>query len=115
MKFWYERMLVFKSVNFCCEDEIAFSESVDFVCPNVHSHFAPREVDVRVMALFLGEATDSIGEGERGDKVIKDKFLLEMMTANSAPFCADLCLKFSQYCSLQRWHAASAGNALLLG
>ena len=54
------------------------------------------------MALFLGEATDSICEGERGDKVFKDKFLLEMMTANSAPFCGDLCLKFSQYCSLQR-------------
>lgn len=108
-------MLDFEPVDFCREDEVALGQSVDFVSPDGHPHFAPSQVDIRVVALFLGEATDEIGELECSDEILKCKFLVEVVTADDAPFRGDLRLKSPQRSALQRRYAAATRHAMFLG
>src|SRR5437763_1956704 len=67
------------------QNEIAARQAVDGVRPDRDAHFAPRQKDVGVMSLLLGDRPDFVREGQRLRKVGKSKFLLEMMFLHDLP------------------------------
>src|SRR5579884_2251912 len=67
------------------EYEIALRESVYFVGPNFHSHFAPREIDIGVMALLFGDRAHFVREIERRLEIRELEFPFNMVTADHVP------------------------------
>ena len=100
-----------KLVDFGGEDEVAFSQSVDFMSPDGDLDFAPAEADVRMMSLFFGELTDLIYKLQRFTKIREAVVLFEMMLVDDFP-PVELVQKLPDFLPLKRWHSTAARHAL---
>ena len=60
-------------------------QAINFVRPNRNFDFAPGQINVGMMALFLGNRADLIRESQRAAKVRELKFLLQMVLGNRCP------------------------------
>src|SRR5439155_25639813 len=81
------------------ENEIAFCQSVYLVRPDCQLHFAPSQVNVRVMALGFGQLADFISEVQCVTKVFEFILLFQMMFFHYLPAAIQLCCHFGQFLS----------------
>jgi len=67
------------------QHEITFREPVDFVGPDCHVRLTPAKADIRMVALFFSQPTNSIDELKAFAKVLEPVSLLQMMFVNDLP------------------------------
>lgn len=101
-------------VDFGGEDEVGFGEAVDFVGPGSNFGFAPREQNIGMMALLLGELADSVDEVERLAEIGEGEDARDVMRVDDAPV-RDLLGEFFEFFAGERRDATAAGDALLAG
>ena len=80
--------------------------------PKREFHFAPGEVDVRVVLLRLGQRADFVREGEGLAEVLELVFLLQVMLGHHLSAAAQFAGQFRQAVSFQRRHPAFARDTL---
>ena len=96
-------------IDFGSKDEVALSEPVDLVCPDLDLSFAPRQVDIGMMALVLGNGAGTVHEVESGLEIRKLEFFFDVMIVHDVPI-VDLSRQWFDLLGRQRWHATSARN-----
>src|SRR6266852_2135839 len=72
-------------IDLCRQDEIAFRKSVNLMGPDRNLGLTPAKANVRMVALFLGNFTDTIDEGKRLAKVREAIRLQQVMLAHGLP------------------------------
>ena len=72
-------------VEFRSQDEIAFRQAVDLVRPDLYSDFAPRQVEIRMMPLLLGNGPGFVYEIERLLEIREGVSFLQMVLVDDVP------------------------------
>ena len=103
-----------KLVELRCEDEIAFSETVDLVRPGGDLRLAPAQQNIRVMALRFRYLAHFIYESERGLEIGKRKRLRNVVFVDDLP-SGHLLRQVLQFFTFQRRNAAAARDTGLSG
>ena len=67
------------------EDKIALREAVDLVGPDVDANATPGQVNVRVVAVALGDFAHAIDEGQARDEIGKCILFGEVMLVDHIP------------------------------
>src|SRR5205823_5216494 len=105
--------LLLQPVGFSGEDEVAFGQAIDFVRPDRELHFAPGQINIRMMALSFGQFTDLVCELESLAKVFEFIFLFEMMVLHYTPALSELVGKILQFITFERRRSAFTRYAFL--
>jgi hypothetical protein len=101
-----------KPVDLGSENEIAFGEPIDLVRPDRDPDLAPRERDIRVMALVFGKLSDLIHEAQGRLEIRESQLPFQMVVINDLPL-GNLRRKRPDLGCGQRRDATPAGNACL--
>ncbi len=109
-------------VAFRCEDDIAFRETADLVRPHIDAYFAPRDEQIRMVLLFLGNFADAHGERHRLAKILKRIHARQEESRAASlivefahlPSGIDLRQQRRERVATQRRYVAAARNALPL-
>ena len=64
-------------------DEVTLREAVDLVGPELNADLAPSEINIRVMALLLGQFADPVGEFQRFAEILELVRAVEVMPVAS--------------------------------
>ena len=67
------------------ENEVALGQTIDLVCPNLNPDLAPRQVEIGMMTLLLGDRSDAVYEGQRLREVGKSVGLGQVMILPDFP------------------------------
>ena len=102
-----------KLVDLRGEYKIAFRQAVDLVRPQRQFHLAPRQINVGMVVLLLGQFADAIGEIERLAEVWELEFPFQMVFADDLPAWIQLLRERVEIIALERRHAAFAGHTFL--
>ena len=86
-------------VDFCCQDEIALCQTIDFVRPRRNPHFSPSKRDVWVVPLLLRKFAYAVYEREGSAKVGKREGLRDVVPLNHIP-SLDLPLQRGEFLTL---------------
>jgi len=78
-------LLQWYGINLGGEDEVALGEAVDLVCPDFDSDFSPREKDVGMMILLVGNRPNGIDKMQRLVEIGKLVALDEMVVLDNVP------------------------------
>jgi len=107
-------LLALKPVDLRGHDEVTFRKAVDLMRPQRDPGLAPREQNVGMVALFLGQRADAIYEGERFDEIGKGKCTVKVMLVDHVPLRNALVQRL-KFFALERRYSAAAWNAILVG
>jgi hypothetical protein len=95
-------------------DEIALRESVDLVRPQRDLGLPPRQKNVGMMSLLLGDGADTIHKIERLLEIGEAELTLEVMLFHDIPL-GNLIVKWFQLFAFQRRNASPARSAEFIG
>src|SRR5580700_8991707 len=101
-------------VNLRSHDEVTLGKAVDLMRPEGDFGFAPSQQNVGMMPLLLGQRAYTIHEIERLLKIGKGEGASDVMLFYHTPLGDDLVERF-EFLALERRHAATAGDAFLVG
>ena len=107
-------MAELKLIELRCEDEIAFSETVDLVRPGGDLRLTPAQLNIRVMALRFRYLAYFIHESERSFEIGKRKRLRNVVFVDDLP-SGHLLRQVLQFFTFQRRNAAAARDTGLSG
>jgi hypothetical protein len=103
--------ILIKAVGFGGKDEIVCVQAVDFVSPESKFCPAPAEVNIGMMADFLGQCADFIDEIEGKFEIFKFECFFELMLIDYLPACGKLRGKSGKVGAFQRFDTTLTWNA----
>src|SRR5690606_18274237 len=101
------------SVDLRREIEVALRQSADLVRPDFDRAASPRDVQIRMMALGLGDLADAVRERERIPEVLELVRTLQVTSGVQSP-AVELREQLFDAARLERRDAASARNAIVI-
>ena len=97
-------------VGFGGEDKIAFVQSLDLVSPDLQFDLAPCQIDVRVMALLLGQFAYLVYKIQGRAKIFELVQLLKVVLFDDLPATCEFGQQRRKCVALQRLDAAGTWN-----
>ncbi len=103
-----------QAINLGRHNEIALGQAIDLVRPQRDLRLAPRQQNIRMMTLFLGQIPYSVHKLQSLFEIRKTKLAMNVMFLFNRPL-GSLAMQLFQFFSRQWRNPAPAGNALLIG
>lgn len=102
-------------IELCSENEVAFREAIDRVGPYLDRHPSPREMDVGMMPLALGDRTNAIREAQCLLEVAESEFPAEVVVIDDRPCCIDRFEELSGFALVERRNSSMTRYTVLRG